>query len=233
MKTLFILGLLSVSANAAVTIGGAILTQVKGPDGATAIPAGTLGMLIVDTAGDGFFSTNITNTGNSVLLSTQDPKLTTVSMNTTAGQLFGGERILSTFASVGTTGTFSNILTSVSIAGLENKNFAIVWVPGVLNASKPAQLPELTTSWGFIRGADWTLPTSDAGTFTSSATDASGATSFFAPNATTGGALSTAFRTVGTTPDAGGAGFGAVIPEPSAALLGALGALGLLRRRRI
>jgi len=242
IKTLFILGLLSASASAAVTIGGATVTLAKKADGATAIPAGTLGMLIVDTAGDGFFSTLINSTGNTALtttsqLNTKDPLLTSslanLSVAAGAAGLFGGEKILATFASVGTTGTFSNIMTGVSIAGYESKNFAIVWFSDILKASAPATAASGAT-WGIIRGSDWILPSSDSGTFTSSATDAAGATSYYAPSALAGGASTTAFRTTtdGATATLGGAGF-SIVPEPSAALLGALGALGLLRRRRI
>lgn len=229
LKTLFILGLLSASASAAVTIGGTILTSVKGSDGATNIPTGTLGLLIVDVAGNGFFNFGNGLAANSALTPTTDPGVLAASANLGVGTLFGGETILSTFASPGG-GTLSNILSSVSIAGFEGKSFAIVWFANILKASAPATAPG-SSAWGVIRGADWVLPAADSGTFTSSATDANGATSFYAPNASTGGATTTAFRTTDAGGNLGSSGF-SVVPEPSAALLGAIGALGLLRRRR-
>ena len=234
IKSLLLLGLLTVSAHAVVTISGTTLTQCKTADGSVAIPAGSLGLLIVDTAGNGFF--NLGNVAsNTALLPTNDPGLLPTSANLTIGSTFGGETILNILSSPGG-GSFSGFLSATSIAGFEGKNFAVVWFPTILASGAPATAPG-NTAWGLVRGLDWTLPVADAGTFTSSATDASSGGSYFAPNATTGlsgAVVQTQFRTTLANGTAGAASFTIVgVPEPSAALLGALGVLGLLRRRRI
>ena len=228
IKSLFIMALLSAAANAAVTVSGTGLTAVKGPDGATNIPTGTLGLLIVDVVGNGFFNLGNALAANTALTSTNDPGIVPGNANLTAGGQFGGETILSVLSSPGG-GTFGSFIPNLSIAGLEGKNFAVVWFNGILAAGAPATAPA-GTKWGFIRGADWVLPVTDSGTLTMSPTDANGATSYYAPSALAGGSASTAFRST-TDGTLGGSAF-SVVPEPSAALLGAIGALGLLRRRR-
>jgi len=227
IRTLFTLALLSASAHATISINGTGLTAVKGVDGVTNIPTGTIGLLIVDTAGDGFF--NLGNPlNNTALTSTSDPLLTPSVANLTINSTFGGEKILNVLSSPGG-GTFSGLATSLSIAGMEGKNFAIVWL-NILAAGAPATAPN-GTQWGIIRGSDWVLPATDSGGYPINAGDTGGVASYYAPNTQTGGAATTAFRT--TVGGNGGEAFIVGVPEPSAALLGALGVLGLLRRRRI
>ena len=228
LKSLFILGLLSVAANAAVTISGTGLTNVKSTDGATNIPTGSLALLIVDVAGNGFFNLGTSLAANTALTSTNDPGLNST-QSLVIGQTFGGETILNRLSSPGG-GTFASFLPNLTIAGMEGKNFAVVWFSNVLAATGDTTVPG-TAKWGIIRGSDWTLPAADSGTLSMNATDSAGALSYYAPSAVAGGAATTAFRTT-TNGTLGGASF-AIVPEPSAALLGALGALGLLRRRRI
>ena len=228
MKSLLFLGLLTVTSHAAVTLSGTGLTGAKTTDGATNIPTGTLALLIVDVAGNGFFNLGTSLAANTALTSTNDPGLN-ASQSLVIGQTFGGETILNRLSSPGG-GTFSSFLPNLSIAGMEGKNFAIVWFSNVLLATGDTTVPS-TAKWGIIRGSDWTLPAADSGSFAMNATDTGGAGTYYAPSALTGGAATTAFRTT-TNGTLGGTSF-SIVPEPSAALLGALGALGLLRRRRI
>ena len=222
-----VLILLCIPVHAAITISGFGVTSVKGNDGVTNIQAGTLGLVIVDTLGDGFF--NLGNPGsNSALTSSNIPQFLPSEANLTKGSTFGGETILNVLTSPGG-GTFSGFCNNNSIAGFEGRNFAVVWLSGILTAGAPATAPDGTT-WGIIRGSDWTLPAADAGTFTTSPTDTGGATTYYQVNALTGGSPATAFRST-TNGTIGGASF-TIIPEPSTALLGAVGVLGLLRRRR-
>lgn len=229
LKSLFMLALLTVSANAAVTLSGTGLTGAKKSDGATNVATGTLALLIVDTAGDGFFNLGTALAANTALTSTNDPGILTTSANLGIGGTFGGEKILNVLSSPGG-GTFSSFLNNVSIAGFESKNFAIVWFDAVLASDAPAQAAA-GSKWGLIRGSDWTLPAADSGSFAMNGTDSGGAATYFAPSALSGGATSTAFRTTNGS-NLGNTAF-TIVPEPSAALLGAIGALGLLRRRRI
>ena len=230
LKSLFVVSLLSVSANAAVTLSGTGATGVKTSDGATNIPTGTLGLLIVDVAGNGFFNLGNALGANTALTSANDPGILVANANLTIGSLFGGETILNVLSSPGG-GTFSSFVPNLSIAGFESKSFAVVWFSSILASGAPAQAGG-GASWGIIRGADWILPAADSGSFAMNGTDSGGAATYYAPSVLTGGAATTAFRTT-TNGTLGGTAFSVVgVPEPSAALLGAIGALGLLRRRR-
>jgi hypothetical protein len=75
------------------------------------------------------------------------------------------------------------------------------------------------------------FPAADSGDFSVSSTDNAGAASFYQMNANVPAANAPNFRTTLVDGTTGAASF-VVIPEPSSALLGAVGALGLLRRRR-
>lgn len=222
---MLLLALSALSANAAITIGGASITSAKLSDGTTNIPTGSLVLLIVDNGSDGFFNLG-SPTGGTTFTSTSDPSVTPTEANLSIGSTFGGEFILNRVSSGA--GSVSSILTNVAIASYLNKQFALVWFQG-LTATGTETTAASGTKWGIARGSDWVFPASDSGTFTSSGTDASGASSFYQVNQATPATNSAAFRSVVGT--AGSAAF-TVVPEPSAALLGAVGALGLLRRRR-
>jgi hypothetical protein len=238
-KTLAFLALLSGMSQAAITISGTVGTAYKTQDGATNLPVGSLWMVVADTGTSGFITDGIEGSafsaGTSGLTTTVDPKLLAASASITAGQSFGGDTIIATGATT-TAGVVSSLLTSKAIAGFENKNFALVWF-GKSSATLGSE-GLANQYYGIMRLADWTFPATDSGTFTMSSTDASGASSFFSTssalsNAQLGGTgFFTGSGTAGdVTNDIKGTTF-QIVPEPSAALLGALGALGLLRRRR-
>jgi hypothetical protein len=146
------------------------------------------------------------------------------------GGLFLGDYVA---ARLTTTVAFGNTVMSGALTGFDNtetfqgKNFAIVWFDTLTTAGPD---PDLAGAYfGVARGADWTLPVANSGTF-NFGTGATNLDQIALSNAGSGLASTAAanqgvaFATDGTTMQ--------FIPEPSAAMLGALGALGLLRRRR-
>lgn len=238
IKIAALLGLFASLGNAATTISGTTGTLFKGPDGTTNIPSGAVYMVIVDNTGDGFLSSA---SGGAIV-----PGLTGLSGKTlavgnasiTAGQTFGGDAILSV-SSTSSAGVIGSLLTGVDVSAYSGKNFAVVW----FNANSATLSGGLAgQSFGVISGADWVLPPDTGSTFTLSSTDAGvpASSTYYSFSATLSAAQlgSTGFFTgTGTagdgTADVRSANFTIIgVPEPSAALLGALGALGLLRRRR-
>ena len=202
------------ASQAAITLNGtAVSGGVRESTGTTAVANGTA-LLIVDTTGNGFLGLGNIAVGTT-LTSANDPGLTSAQAGTSIGSLFGGDLVLNTLTTSGT-GAISGLLTNVSIADYTGRQFALVWLQG-------------DGHYGIIRGADWAFPPADAGTFTYSSTDAGGTDTYFLVNANTPAAGALGFRTgVG----ANSAAAFQIIPEPSVALLGALGLLGLVRRRR-
>ena len=228
MKFFILLVLLSIPAHAVISIVGTGVVAVKGSDGITSIPTGALGLLIADRTGDGFFDLG-NPVSNTALTAAHVPQLLPSEANLTIGSTFGGETILNVLASPGG-GTFSGFCTGRSIAGLEGRNFAVVWFSDILAAGAPSTAP-IGATWGIIRGSDWTLPGGDIGSYPINSTDSSGTGSYYQVNALNGGSPATAFRTT-TNGIIGGASF-VIVPEPATGLLGVLGVLVSLRRRRI
>jgi hypothetical protein len=226
----FSVALASVS-NAAITLGGAAIKNVQGTT-ATDLVTGRLGLLIVDTTGDGFLTGFTTGTspvsGNpfssSALYGT--PLQAALTINST----FGGDTVvgrLTTAVSFGDT-VMNGTLTGFTATPYLSKNYAIVWFNTLTAAGAETTAPG-GTYFGIARGGDWTFPAADSGSYTfgtgptnlDQITLAAGGS---ANAATAAAGQSVAFATAGTSLQ--------LVPEPSAALLGALGALGLLRRRR-
>ena len=226
---------LTASSQAATTIGGVVGSLFKGSDLVTNIATGSLVMLVADTGNNGFLNLGSGGAVTPGLTGLAGKTITGAQAGLTAGSLFGGDTIVTT--SLSGTGSIGGIMTGVDISSFVNQNFAIVWFNNgstALNASNIAG-----QTFGMMRLSDWTLPAADSGaTFSMSATDAGGTTTYYSTsNPTTATQVGGGFFTgSGLAADTGstairGASF-AVIPEPSAALLGAIGALGLLRRRR-
>jgi hypothetical protein len=230
------LALTATSASAAIALSTTAAVGLKTNNPANNISTGMLAMLVVDTGNDGFLNLAATGgaitTGSTTALGARTLDVANASI--TAGQSFGGDLILGVFSaasggSVSPAGTFT-------IAGNEGKKFAIVWFEDTAANLASGLVGEF---FGIASGADWTLPAADSGNYTfngttntttsvywqlASATNATqiGAAGFFSGSGTAGtnAVKSAAFQITG-------------VPEPSAALLGAIGALGLLRRRRI
>lgn len=205
-----------VVSNAAVSITGAALTGMG-----TQAPVGSLVLFIIDTDGDGFLGSSF----NGDLLAANDPGLNPqgLAVNTT----FGGDTILargavtSNGAVPGNLGNASSIPTSFeNLAATQGKNFALVWFPTLTAASTEAAAG---VKYGIVSGSDWTLPSTNANSLSYN-TNLTDTANFL--RLTGGASVANDRFTTGT-----GAVF-TIIPETSTALLGALGALGLLRRRR-
>lgn len=228
------------ASQAAITISGTVGTLFKAADGTTSIPSGSLFLVIADDGQSGFLKDNgslqpAVSASINGLTTSSDPKVVAANAAITAGLTFGGDRILATGTNT-SAGVLPTLLSAVSIAGYESKKFAVIWF-----AKSAATLTSEGLSgqqYGIISGADWTLPSSDSGTFTMSSTDATPSTNYFSFSSaiTSAQVGSTGFFTgTGTAGDATNDVKSAtfkIVPEPSSAILAALGALGLLRRRR-
>lgn len=220
-KIALLIGLLSVGANAATTLSGTAMTRPYTEAGTTTLTNGSLAMLIVDVNGDGFIGLGAL-LGGTQLTAAADPDLTIAQMSSSVSGNFGGDTIAAVYASAGT--GISGALTLPAVSSFYGKQFAMVFFDTATITG--------TSKYGIARGSDWTFPVSDTGAgITFSSTDANGAASFFqvqsaAPtaNQTSGGFFTVANARPSTV--------FSVVPEPSSALLGAVGALGLLRRRR-
>lgn len=235
-KVLALLTLLTAASQGATSITGIVGGTFRGADNATSIPVGSLALLVVDS-GNGFLDQALPGVIVPSLTAQSGKSITSAQAGLSVSTTFGGDTIISTITTTAV-GQIGGLLTGFDITPYVNKNFAVVWFSGTPTAGNIAG-----QSFGMIRLADWTLPASDAGsTFTMSSTDASGATSFYS---TSGSATATQvgggfFTGTGVAADTGSTAVrgmtfsvaGAAVPEPSAALLGAIGALGLLRRRR-
>jgi hypothetical protein len=238
IKTLFIASALIGSANAAVTISGTLASAFKDSAATPAnIPTGSLAFLIVDDGSNGFLSTA---TLGSITAGSKNGqtglKLAVADAGITTSTTFGGDQIVS-IATVGASGSISAILPNVNVSSYVGKNFAVVWF--TKSAATITSGGIAGEYFGVIRGADWVLPASDAGTFTLNPTDSSGVSSYYSysASATAVQVGSTGFFTgTGTAAASGSTAVRTatfqVVPETSTALLGAIGALGLLRRRR-
>jgi MYXO-CTERM domain-containing protein len=217
MKTKTIIALTSLFAagfgQAAISFTGTSVTGL----GSTNVPVGSLLLLIADTGSDGFLG-KAGLTGD-LTAAADSPKLSTASVSTTLGETFGGDLILAKLA-VTTAGALNGGFTFDNSAASQGKNFAIVYFPSLVIGA--ATVPG-GTNYGIVKGSDWTLTSDNTGqSFAFSTTDS--LTSYFRVTLASGVATNDSFTT-------STASF-SVVPEPSAALLGAFGVLGLLRRRR-
>ena len=238
MKNKFItLGALALtigSANAGIALSTSAAVGLKQNNPANNIASGMLVMLVVDNGNDGFLNLAATGgaitSGSTTALGARTVNAADASI--TAGGFFGGDLILGLFSAAG--GGSVSPAYSGTIAGYEGKNFALVWFEDTAANLASSRSGEF---FGIASGADWTLPATDSGNYTFNAstntttsvywqlaavtnTTQLGSAGFFSGTGSTAGAnvvKTAAFQ---------------VIPEPSAALLGAFGVLGLLRRRR-
>jgi hypothetical protein len=213
------IGLASLSvSNAAISISGTALSGI----GAANAPAGSLILFVVDTGGDGFFG-NAALSGD--LTAANNPGLTAAQAGININTTFGGDLVVGR-AAVSSAGSLVGTLTDFdNLAGtFQNKNFALIWLPGLTTSSTTLAAGQI---FGITSGSDWTLPAANAGQTYSYSTASVDETTFFRPTTTdaTDVTLNDRFTT------SGGATF-SIIPEPSVALLGALGVFGLIRRRR-
>lgn len=219
--TKILVGMLVASSGLAsaanVVYAGTALTNIQGTT-AVDLTAGKLGLVIADTTGNGFgaLSGTMTSTAAGLLV----------------GGTFGGDLILarSSSAAVGDSSMGGAFTWNLTVAPA-NTQWAVVWFETLLASDATTEFAPGNAKYGMAAATSWVTPSTEPGAgqnLSYSATPTGGAPLKMAMNnggssgALPAGAL---FATNGTTLS--------VIPEPSAALLGALGALGLLRRRRI
>ncbi len=236
-KVIALVMMCTAASQAATTISGIVGGNFKAVDNATNITTGSLVMLVADVGGNGFLNLSAQGALTPSTTAQLSHTLTGSQAGLTAGSLFGGDTIVTTSSSGA--GSIGGILTGIDISSFVNLNFAIVYFNNGATALNSGNIAGQT--FGMLRLADWTFPAADAGaTFTFSATDAGGATSFYSTSASTtatqlGGGF---FSGTGVAADVASTAVRStnfsvvVVPEPSAALLGTIGALGLLRRRR-
>lgn len=220
---------LTAISNGAIALSGTALKNVQGTTAGTDLAAGLLGLLVIDTAGDGFLNGYTASAAASNAL-TPKTDFATTGANLSVGQTFLGDYIAGRLT---TTVAFSETSMSGAITGFNNvapfagKNYAIVWFSGLTTVGTELAAPA-GSFFGIARGGDWTLPVGNTGTqsfgTTASSLDQLTLANTVGGVATAAAGQSVSFATAGTTLK--------FVPEPSAALLGAVGALGLLRRRR-
>lgn len=225
-KLILLLGFSLSVSQAAVTWTGVALTNVQGSGVTpTDLPSNRLALFIVDVDNDGFINGSIkvdANTNN--LLVANDPKLNSTSANLGAGTLFGGDLIIGRLTTVNAFGdtTIAGAVSNYNASNILNLRYAIVWLD-LPDSSTGQALAD--TKYGIARGGDWVVPASDTGTQTfgtASSHRDQVALGLSASSPSSGGLVD--FATNGTS--------FTIVPETSTTLLGALGALAMLRRRR-
>lgn len=200
-------------ARAAITISGTLGT------GFGNAPVNSLVLFIVDSGSNGFLGSSFSGD----LLAGSDPSLSAQS-NISIGGTFGGDTILGR-ASVTTVGTIPGGFTIDNTAPYQSKNFALVWFNGLTTSATSAGAG---VTYGIFRGVDWIMPSTDSGTYTTSSLFANydpSSTIYARVTVSSGVATNDVFTT------SSGPVF-SIVPETSTALLGAIGSLLLLRRRR-
>jgi hypothetical protein len=220
---------LSSSASATVTLNGQY-GQAFNVDGTTTVPDGTLWALVVDSNADSTMAgVGLNSSLSQVFASGQAGKdlinSTFGGKTFSIGSNFGLDTVFAlggfNSSAVGVAGAAATAVAGLTLGtnGLaQGANYSFFFFPGVIFTTEGAQY----TVGGSVGGVN--LSTADAGAGTAGMViPADGATVFQGAN--TGGDLG------GSVPNSS---FAAVplVPEPSSALLGAIGALGLLRRRR-
>jgi hypothetical protein len=233
-KIALILGVTSACTNAATSFSGIGVSGAMDSAASGYVAAGSLALLIVDIDNDGFLNMGPPPLGWALPNYYFDPGLPRF---LGSGQLFGNDRIV-TVTTTGVVGTIDNLLPSQNITAFLGKNFAVVWFDGILTASAPAEAPE-GSHYGIIHGNDWTFPLADVnGSIAFNATDSLGSLSFWRVSGgdpshaaiSQSGFMSTNGYS-GTQPVASSF-VPILIPEPTVVMLGSLGVLGCLRRRR-
>ena len=225
-KLVVLLSTLVSVSNAAVTWTGVALLNVQGSGPTpTDLASNRLALFIVDQDDDGFLNGSIIADGiKNNLLVASDPGLSSSVSNLNVGGFFGGDLIIGRLATTNAFGdtTVSGAVSNYTAANILNRKFAIVWfdTPNTSTGNAAAG-----TKYGIARGGDWVVPAADSGTqtFGTANTHRDQVTlGLDASSPSTGGLVD--FATNGTT--------FSVVPETSTTLLGALGALAMLRRRR-
>ena len=214
-------------AIAGVSHGAIALTGTAVTGFGTLAPVGTLVLLVVDSPPSNFGGATAPLSGDLVSTSVGPLPFGTVLANNASivtGETFGGDLVLGRLG-VTSAGALPGGFTFDNLAAYQGQRFSLIFIPSLTTASTNANLSG-NTLYGITSGSDWILPAVNGGeSFSFSSTDAGGATTFFRNTVASG------VTTNDTYTSSSGANL-TLVPEPSAALLGAIGVLGLLRRRR-
>ena len=190
----------------------------------TAVPDGTLWALIGDTNSSGTFTNGFAT--NASLTGTQANAVFTTGQLVTTGSVIGGDTVLAvgSFNGAGPGTTADTLILALGVNGAAaGQNFAFYWFPGSTFTTG------LNTVGNEIGGINTLLDDIIGGTGPMSLGADGSTLSVGAATAEAGGVTSNAGFTAVSVSEF----TAALIPEPSTALLGALSALGLLRRRRL
>ena len=221
---------LATSATAAtVSYSGTALTNLQGTTAAD-VPAGRLGLLILDTGGDGILG-SIANTIAGMTVPTPS------NAGLTIGSTFGGDLVVNTFASTENlgnsrmAGTWAWDLTAYPGSG--GQRWAIVWFNNINLAGAPSTAPA-NSVFGIASATSWVTPLAEPANNVTRTynTNPAAATP---PNPHTIALQNGGTETVGNPSNATFATDGTtltIVPEPSGAALGLLAGAGLLLRRR-
>ena len=209
----------AIASAANVVYNGTALKNLQGTPAGDITTAGKLGLLILDTTGDG-----IGGATNKTVLPT--------SAGLDVGGTFGGDLIIARLSSVYSLGdaTIGGNWTwnTTLYPGSTSKRWAIVWFENLTNAGSTGTAPA-GTKYGIASGTNWVTPSSEPGSGTTLTYGAAGPLQITLTNGDssdggTSNPTNAQFATNGTS--------FTIVPEASSALLGLLGLAGLVRRRR-
>jgi len=219
-RTIF--ALLAIASTSMVSHGALTLTGLAVGTAYPSTPATAQLGLLLRVSGDGGWLNDTLTTGQNGLTSTSDPDLTSAQAGLDVGSTFGGNLVIGRLASVT---TFMNGAVSGILGANAGQQFAIVWFNNL--ASTATGFAPAGSDYGIVSASTWTLG-ADGTTF-------GFGTSLTASNIHSRVAIDSSGDSTASFGDIRFATQGAafsIIPEPSIALLSAIGVLGLLRRRR-
>lgn len=223
MKTKLIVSLFAIMVIPASAVTINVFSGAYRNSAGSAVPDGTLFALVADTDGSGTFGGAASFGTNNSMAAPQSLGLFTQGQTLTTGTLLGGDTIFGLGAINGVAlgdgpGIADKVFAFTLTGATSGLNYAIFWFPGgTLNGAGTtgtvgAQAGGISNLVAGGGNTAMTIPTNNAASVNQGALDTAN-----------GGAISTSrFNAFATKP----------VPEPSAAVLGAIGALGLLRRRR-
>jgi hypothetical protein len=200
--------------------------DAKSSTGTLNVATGSLGLLIVDVAGNGILGLN--PGGNPFLRPENNPGIPSQAASLRVGGSFGGDRVVARM-SADSNGTLNVFLPSFNIFPFLGKPFAIVWFDQIQNATAPTVAP-IGSKYGVVRGSDWFLPAIDSGGYSFLPNDDNGARSFYQVSLDFISIPPIGYTTI--TGEGNPAASFTVVPETNTLILASVASLFLIRRRR-